>query len=214
LKRLKESGIKIRVQTGIKLLLDKEYVKKANKYFHHMSVGLESLCDFSLKYVNKGFTKDQALKAFSNLRQYMNPTDKVITLNYIYDLPIRHKEDFYEGIDIAREEREKMNSAGFLFDYSWRLFEISSGFADRVIDNKLVVRTNINDSNLSGRALISRYFIEKETKNFNWDKIGLFAIPFKRFDNKGNELPPDYELFRERYCNFYEKKTTHSLYQV
>ena len=202
LKKLKDEGIKIRVQSGIKLLLDPEYVKKASKYFHHMALGLESLSDFSLKYINKGFTKEQALMAFSNLRKYFDPTGKVISLNYIYDLPIRNKEDFYDGIDTSKSVREKMRSAGFSFDYSWRLFEISSGFADNIIDNRLVTRTNINDNNLSGRTIISRYFIEKETKNFDWNKLGLFTIPFKRFDIDGNELPPDYKLFRERYCDF------------
>jgi hypothetical protein len=100
------------IYTGILLLKNREYIDFLNRYIDCLLIGLESTSDFSLNYINKGYTSRDIRAAVDNIIRYL---DRRISLeiSIILDLPAENEEDAKKNYRDVRDIKQKLTDAGF-----------------------------------------------------------------------------------------------------
>jgi len=187
LQNLVDSNVKISIFTGIKALQNKKYIKKINKYMNYLRIGLESLSDFSLDYINKGYNYKDIQDTVVSIKNNMN-RDIVMTFNLILDLPEKSEKDVILNYERASQLKNELREAGFTTHHSSRLLVVPKWDQERLIDNKYLT-INTQNKNISGRYLIFNYF--KELNILTDDLYKDALLPLLRYDEKGNELKSD-----------------------
>lgn len=196
LQDLSKKGIKSEIYTGIHLLKNKEHIENINKYVSQLRIGLETTSDFSLKYVDKGYSSKDIDKALDTMIKYM---DKNISLsiNIILDLPDRSKEDVIKNYQKVVEIKNKLISSGFKnFCFNIKLLQVGASIKNKFVDNKFVRCALPDEEDISGRYVLWKIFrdlgIASET---SFNKV---VAPLKRFDIEGKVIPSDLELVPDK----------------
>lgn len=187
---LVKNGIKIVIFSGIQSLLDKKYIDNVNKYVSAIKLGMESFSDFSLNYVNKGYTYDDVKKAKEVLIKDVN-NDIFILGNIIIDLPVKNRQDAIQNYERAWNFKRDIRDAGFDFNFSSKLLTIGKETIEQFCDGKSMM-LNETEKNISGRYLLFKYF--RETGISKDDIYKKMSYPLLRIDDKGKELPTDFDM--------------------
>jgi len=192
LKILKDNRVKSSTFTGIKLLTNDKYAANIAKYFDGIKIGMESVNDFTLKRINKGYNKTEILKAMDNIKKYFHKNTH-IGVNIIIDLVALSEEEVLKNYTILMDIKRDMIDNGFkYFFYSFHFLNIPHSHTHKMIDGDLI-RINNDEQSITGK-----YFIREILKKGNiyvpreiWETL---KQDYKRFDINGNEMKPDIDI--------------------
>lgn len=203
LQGLVDNGIKISIFSGIQSFLDRDYIKKINKYITAIKFGLESTDDFALNYIAKGYGTEDVLKIFDNFVKYTNKDITVIT-TLMFDLPYLTEKDFHDHIDRAYMLKENMIEAGFSgFEYNFSALSVIPFLENKMIDGKFLKTTTLDDEYLVGRSVVWNYV----TKLGLDPKLSMMnTLPIRRFDKDGKPMLPDAQLIPKDKAEFIAKE--------
>lgn len=194
-KVLKEHGIRIEIYTGVQLLKNIQYVKKINKYISRIYVGVESLDAFSLKYINKGFTPEDVLKAFDNIINICDPKLEV-HLFLMIDLPIQSRSDVVVNYEKIYSLKQKLLNNNFQVGMLPKLLEINRDLlGDDFIDNNFLRVADHDSQFLSGRYIIWKMF-----EDFGIAERSIYrdrTTPLERYGIDGRIIPSDLFLISD-----------------
>lgn len=195
-KVLKEQGIRIEIYTGIQLLKNIQYVKKIEKYISRIYVGVESLDDFSLKYINKGFTSQDVLKAFDNIMNICDPKLEV-HLFLMIDLPIQNRFNVVTNYEKIYNLKQKLLNNNFQVGMLPKLLEVNRDLlGNDFIDNKFLRVANHDSQFLSGRYIIWKMFEDLgiAERSIYRDR----TTPLERYGTDGSVIPSDLFLISDK----------------
>ena len=170
LKILKDNNKHVSIFSGIKLLKNNRYLDNVIEYVDYIKVGVEGGTDFSLSYMNKGYTVDDVYDVFSTI------PDITISFNIIVDFPQRNEKEIIKNYETALEWKRILNNVQVVGP-SLALFD------ERCIDGKFIRKT---EKATSGR-------------NYIFDSLNIECdnIPFDRYDEDGNILKSDFDIVPE-----------------
>jgi len=186
-KILKEHKIKIEIYSGIHMLKNIPYIKKVNKYINSISLGVESFDNFSLKYINKGYNRNDINKAFENVSKYCSDLEVVMML--MMDLPVKRKEDVIENYKNIKITKEKLNANGINVHMIPKLLEISWALRKTFPDNQFLKVVSPDAKDISGRYIIWQALEELGVVDRKVYKSR--TTPFKRYGSDGNVIKSD-----------------------
>jgi len=205
LKKLVKNDIKITIYSSINNLLDKKYLEKLNKYISVIKVGMESMDDFALNYIDKGYRKEDIIRSFDQIKKYLRK-NIIISINMISDLPYLSESDFLKNIDLLYNLKEHMNEKGFTFGYFFSALNIPPGLENKLIDGKFLKKTTLDDEYLAGRSIVWNYLA---TLGLDPKLSTLYTVPYRRYDKDGSPMLNDSRLISDDKTSFILK---HILY--
>ena len=187
MRNLRKNGIIIYVLSGILSFNSKEYLKNINEYVDEVGMGLECANDFSLSYVNKGYTWEDIKRSIENMNRYLSK-DKDIRYLSITDLVCKDKENIIENYRNLVVMKDMLNGYGFEnINFSFTPLQIfpSVGIAEET--PFLKVKDTENPSGM--------WYVYNYLKQFglNIDVPKDLMMPFERYDINGNLLLSDFE---------------------
>lgn len=131
----------ITIYTGITLLKNKDYIEFVNKYVNCLLIGLESTSDFSLKYVNKGYTHKDVKLAFDNVIRYLD-RKVFLEISIILDLPCKDKNDVRANYEKIEYIKQRLLDEGFNAAVHMNTLSISPNLELILIKNGLLRYSN------------------------------------------------------------------------
>ena len=186
-KILTEHDIKIEIYSGIHLLRNPVYVKKIDKYIDSISLGIESFDNFSLKYINKGYTLKDINNALNNVIEYCSDLQVVMML--MMDLPIRSSSAIIHNYELIKEAREKLENNGLRVYMLPKLLEVNWNLRKTFLDNKYLRLADRQSKHISGRYVIWKAL--EELGIVDSDLYQDRTTPLERYDMSGNVLESD-----------------------
>lgn len=192
---LKDNNIKPCVYTGIKLLTNDKYASNMAEYFGGIKMGLESVNDFTLKTINKGYTKKDILIAFNNIKKYFKK-DAYINPNVILDLVSLGENEVLDDFSLLRDIKIDMKENGFdHFFYNFNILCIIKRIKDRILDGKLMVENNDKYKSTTGKFLLRELF-EKGNIHIPKESWATYKQDYKRFGIDGKEMRSDIDIMK------------------
>ena len=202
----------ITVYTGITLLKDKGYIEFLNKYVNCLLIGLESMSDFSLRQVDKGYTGRDIEIAVDNIIKYMN-RDIFLEISIILDLPCKDPEDVKTNYGKIAELKERLTHEGFRVAFHMNILSVFPNL-ELLHTKQGLLRNSDNRSDMdmsTGKNYIINILrkcgmdralqlpsdcVIRDDKNAHNLLYGYISsdVPIVRHDVNGNLLPSDLEL--------------------
>jgi len=184
---LNNNGVEIEVYSGIRMLKNVNYVKKINKYVKSISLGVESMDDFSLKYINKGYDSRDIEIAFDNVAKHCDSLEIVMML--MMDLPVKNEWSIFENYKRIKEQRNKLEENGISIHMLPKLLEVNWKLRETFVDHKYLRIAKENSNNHCGRYIIWKALEELGVVNSNvyTDR----TTPLERYDSQGKMLKSD-----------------------
>jgi len=208
-------GYHITVYTGITLLKDKRYIEFLNNYVDCLLIGLESMSDFSLRQVDKGYTGRDIEIAVDNIIKYMSK-DIFLEISIILDLPAKDSEDVHTNYRKIAELKERLTSEGFKVAFHMNILSVFPNL-ELLHTEKGLLRSSDNQSDMdisTGKNYIINILREcgmdrplqlpsdcviRDEDNAHNLLYGYISsdVPVVRYDVNGNVLPSDLALMDE-----------------
>ena len=205
----------ITVYTGITLLKDKRYIKFLNKYVNCLLIGLESMSDFSLRRVDKGYTGRDIHIAVDNIIKYMSK-DIFLEISIILDLPCKDSEDVRTNYRKIAELKERLTHEGFRVAFHMNILSVfpnlellhteagllrsSDNQSDMGISTgKNYIINNLRKCGMDRALQLPSNCVIMDEDNAHNLVYGYISsdVPIVRHDVNGNILPSDLELMDE-----------------
>jgi len=199
LKRMANDGFYISIFSGIKLMSNKKFLEFLNDIkINTICLGLESVNDFSLNYIQKGYGKKEITEMVSQIKKYVNVPINLYTFLMI-DLPINSPDrqtalsDIKRDWDFIANLKKEIVEAGFHCEMAFsplRHFPKTN-----LIDGNLLRHANENQmmyEKLSGLHGLYDYFNRK--LGINIDQIRenkCINEPMVRYLPNGDFLESD-----------------------
>ncbi|MFO7986369.1 MAG: hypothetical protein R6U38_10910 [Desulfatiglandaceae bacterium] len=205
----------ITIYTGIMLLKNKAYIEFINRHVNCLLIGLESTSDFSLKYVDKGYTYADIEMAVDQIIRYLN-RDVFLEISIIVDLPGQDAADIRKNYEQIAALRERLANEGFKVAVHMNILSVfpnlellyqKEGLLTYSLDPKdldtatgknhliHILRKSGMDNPLQ---LPSRCVIKDEDNRYGLTYGYISSdTPVIRYDVNGNRLPSDLELMDE-----------------
>ncbi|MCJ7684138.1 MAG: hypothetical protein MUO68_07555, partial [Desulfobacteraceae bacterium] len=205
----------ITVYTGITLLKDKRYIEFLNRYVNCLLIGLESMSDFSLHQVDKGYTGRDIDIAVDNIIKYMSK-DIFLEISIILDLPCKDSEDVRTNYRKILELKKRLTGEGFKVAFHMNILSVFPNL-ELLHTEEGLLRSSDNQSDMdisTGKNYIinilrkcgmdkalqlpSNYVLRDEENAHNL-LYGYISsdVPVVRYDVNGNVLPSDLALMDE-----------------
>jgi len=205
----------ITVYTGITLLKDKRYIEFLNSHIDCLLIGLESISDFSLHQVDKGYTGRDIEIAVDNIIKHMSK-DIFLEISIILDLPCKDSEDVKTNYRKIAELKERLAGEGFGVAFHMNILSVFPNM-ELLYTKAGLLRTSENQSDMNfstGKNYIistlrqcgmdrplqlpSDCVLRDEQNRYNL-LYGYISsdVPIVRYDVNGNLLPSDLELMDE-----------------
>lgn len=102
----------ITIYTGIMLLKNRRYIEFINRHVNCLLIGLESTSDFSLDYVDKGYTYRDIEAALAQIINYLN-RDVFLEISVIVDLPGKDAADIRKNYEQIAALKQRLTDEGF-----------------------------------------------------------------------------------------------------
>lgn len=205
----------ITVYTGITLLKDKQYIDFLNNYVDCLLIGLESMSDFSLRQVDKGYTGRDIEIAVDNIIKYMNK-DIFLEISIILDLPAKGSEDVRTNYRKISELKERLTGEGFRVAFHMNILSVFPNL-ELLHTKEGLLKSSTNHADMN-HATGKNYIInilrkcgmdrplqlpsdcvirdEDNAHNLLYGYISS-DVPVVRYDVNGNALPSDLALMDE-----------------
>ena len=208
-------GYHITVYTGITLLKDKRYIEFLNSYVDCLLIGLESMSDFSLHQIDKGYTGRDIDIAVDNIIKYMSK-DIFLEISIILDLPCKDSEDVQTNYRKIAELKERLTGEGFRVAFHMNILSVFPNL-ELLHTEAGLLKSSRNHSKMdlsTGKNYIistlrqcgmdrplqlpSDCVLRDEQNQYNL-LYGYISsdVPIVRYDVDGNLLPSDLELMDE-----------------
>ena len=159
------------------------------EYFDGMRIGMESVNDFPLQRIRKGYMKKDILKAMENIKKYSHKKS-LICSNIIMNLMSLGEDEILKDYAFLRDMKLDMIQNGFeYFFYNYSNLTISHTIKDKIIDGKLI-RENNEERSTTGNYYI-REVMKKGNIHIPRENWGTLKQDYNRFDVNGNELKSD-----------------------
>jgi len=196
---LRVNGMYISMLIRIPYLKDLTIIDKINKYINMLDIGIESFNDFTLRYINKGYTQRDIFEAFDNMGKYLN-SDIRLNPYLIMDLPYENKDSIINNYEMAIALQGHMEYKGFEFRYTPNLLEITWDTQDKLIDGHYIKKDYKGKS--QGRHIAFQFMEELGII----DEYTYLAQPFQRCGLKGERLESDLYTIPESYTDVFCSK--------
>jgi len=202
------------IYSGILLLKDRDYIDFVNRYVNRLLIGLESTSDFSLKYVNKGYTHQDIEVAIDHIINYLD-RDIFLEISVILDLPSKDDNDVKRNYRDLYDMKQRLVQAGFKVGIhmnilsilpNLELLSLDNGFLKRSDDkSKMDISSGKNFLNhLLRQAGMDRpsllpsdcFILDQYSRDLHYGFISS-DIPVIRYDIHDNVLPSDLHLMDE-----------------
>lgn len=205
----------ITVYTGITLLKNKNYIDFINDHVNCLLIGLESASNFSLNYINKGYTYEDIETAVKNIIKYLNK-NIFLEISIILDLPCEDANDVAANYKKIAEIKERLTGEGFKVGIHMNILSTFPNL-ELLYMKESLLRKSENNSNL-GLSSGKNYLIGSlrqvgmdnpsslpsgsvimDKHNLHNLQYGYISsdVPIVRYDTGGNVLPSDLELIDE-----------------
>ena len=187
LKRLRKSGYKIKVLSGIISFMSESYLNDINHYVDEVGVGLESTSDFSLDYIIKGYKWSDIKLSVENMKKYLD-RDKVIRYLVIVDLVTKNQNDIVQNYKNMAVMKNRLIEYGFeKIQFSLTPLQIfpSVGIAENTKYLKMK----------SSKSVSGMWYVYNRLRKAGVE-VNLsekLMMPFERYDTDGNLLLSDFE---------------------
>jgi len=208
------SDYDITIYTGITLLKSKPYIEFINDYVNCLLIGLESTSDFSLDYIDKGYTYEDIKEAINNIINYLD-RKIFLEISLIMDLPSRDGRDIENNYRKISEIKERLISEGFKVGFHLNILSVFPNLELLYPEDGLLRRSNnLADMGCStGKSyLISllrqsgmdnppqlpsgSVLVDEHTPGLQYGYVSS-DVPIVRYDIDGNVLPSDLTLIDE-----------------
>lgn len=199
LNKLSEDGFEISIFSGVKLMSNRKFLKFLNGInISTVCLGLESVNDFSLEYIKKGYGRKEVDYMFSQIRKYMTKNFCLFTF-IMTDLPRNSKNkkaaiaEIRDDWNYLAEFKNKILDAGYRSEMAFSPLREFPG--TQMIDNNLmrIAREDqMSYKQLSGLFGLYDYFNKK--LGINVDQIiqnRCINEPFVRHVANGDFLESD-----------------------
>jgi len=208
------SDYDITIYTGITLLKSKPYIEFINDYVNCLLIGLESTSDFSLDYIDKGYTYKDIKEAINNMINYLDRRI-FLEISIIIDLPSRDGGDIENNYRKISEIKERLISEGFKVGFHLNILSVFPNLELLYPEDGLLRRSN-NPADMgcsTGKSyLISlltqsgmdnppqlpsgSVLVDEHTPGLQYGYVSS-DVPIVRYDIDGNVLPSDLTLIDE-----------------
>lgn len=208
------SDYDITIYTGITLLKSKPYIEFINDYVNCLLIGLESTSDFSLDYIDKGYTYKDIKEAINNMINYLDRRI-FLEISIIIDLPSRDGGDIENNYRKISEIKERLISEGFKVGFHLNILSVFPNLELLYPEGGLLRRSN-NPADMgcsTGKSyLISlltqsgmdnppqlpsgSVLVDEHTPGLQYGYVSS-DVPIVRYDIDGNVLPSDLTLIDE-----------------
>ncbi|MFP3910993.1 MAG: hypothetical protein ACLFUT_02850 [Desulfobacteraceae bacterium] len=205
----------ITVYTGIMLLKNKRYIEFINRHVNCLLIGLESASDFSLRYVDKGYTYADIEIALDQVIKYLN-RDVFLEISIIVDLPGRDAAHIRQNYERIAALKQRLTEEGFKVAVHMNILSVfpnlellyqEDGLLRYSFDqNDLNNATGKNylihilrESGMDRPLQLPSHCVIKDEDNRYGLTYGYISsdTPVIRYDVHGNRLPSDLELMDE-----------------
>lgn len=206
----------ITVYSGIKLLQDEAYLRFINRTCNCLLIGLESVSDFSLQSVRKGYGAADIERTLEKILHHLSK-DVFLEISVILDLPARDREDVRVGYRRLGEIKERLEGAGFKVGLHLNILSVFPNmellhqeggllraFPDRGSGEGGSGRNYLvhllRSSGMGGRSRLPRQTLLRDAAQAPDVHYGYLSydIPVVRYDIAGKELPSDLEIIAEQ----------------
>lgn len=188
---LKANGKRPSVFAGIQLLSNHRYAANMAEYFGGIRIGLESINDYALKKIKKGYDTSQVRKAFENIKKYFSK-DTYICTNIIMDLVSLGEDEVVKDYAVLKDIKTEMREHGFRgFFFNPNILSIYKKTKRNMIDGKLMVENDGDPTTGSFRML---EMFSMGNINMTKKEWSLYTQDYKRFDVNGNEMRSDVDI--------------------
>jgi len=177
------------VCTGVKELLNESYVNNLFSCNEKITlvVGFDFLNEFSLKFMNKGYTIKDFFRVLNILKKYQNKynTKLFMKANRIIDAPMDYKWREKEEDENLKKMKKIFSEYGTYIDCRYNQMIYPGSYLD-VHTSKYYLKTdNHQDKNISGAIHGLLYSL----KNYSLlDEMKYFVKPFIRYDEDGQVI--------------------------
>ncbi len=208
------SDYDITIYTGITLLKTKSYIGFVNDYVNCLLIGLESTSDFSLDYINKGYTYKDIKAAINNIIKHLDRR-VFLEISVILDLPFRDREDLEINYTRIAEIKERLIGEGFKVGVHLNILSLFPNLELIVPKDGLFRRSrdlSHMDRSTGKSYLISLLrqvgmdnppqlpagvvMVDGHTPDLPYGYVSS-DVPIVRYDVDGNVLPSDLDLIDE-----------------
>ncbi|HEY3356638.1 MAG TPA: hypothetical protein VGQ83_25530 [Polyangia bacterium] len=203
----RRAPVRVTVYSGVRLLCDPEYVKRANRCADGLRVGVESGSDFALAQIRKGFRFADTERAAQNLIDHFD-RDKELNFLIVYDLPHESAADVRRGFARLCDLTARLRAAGFR-----RV--VVSGFPLLGFPGTDVLTTSplleprppaeLPDEELSGAWILQRWYEQAHGVRLP-ATLDAIMTPFRRRGRDGAVLPSDLRLLDQATVDFLEDR--------
>jgi len=205
---------KLSIFTGVPFLKRADFIDNINKYNIDMILlGMESVNDFSLKMISKGYRFNDIQEAFTMMKNRMKRNINLATM-LILDLPSKNRDEIDENFNkIVNMKADMFNEGFYRFNYSIGLLQINPGI-NEIVDGKYIRLTDGPSEQSSGESYLTHLIRETGFVGHLPDGLNLH---FERFDEDGNHLPTDLKLIdheKLRYIFLEEGKENENTYKT
>lgn len=208
------SDYDITIYTGITLLKNKSYIDFINGYVNCLLIGLESTSDFSLHYINKGYTYKDIREAINNIIKYLN-RKIFLEISVILDLPFRDKKDMEANYRKIAGIKERLRSEGFKVGIHLNILSLFPNM-ELIYSKDGLLRRSRDPSRMdqsTGKSYLidllrqsgmdnpphlpsGSILVDNHTPDLQYGYLSS-DVPIVRYDINGNVLPSDLELIDE-----------------
>jgi len=201
LRGLTEEGFEVSIYTGVKLLNNEKYLDFVNESnMGRLCIGIESLSNYALEYINKGYTFYNIASMIEKLRERLNKDITPIFL-IMCDLPVsstRRIRTMYRALYYMRHELASAgigNGVGCQFNLS----PLRHYPKTNLIDGN-VLRHADNREDLIGVLGLYEYFHEK--LDINIDEVrntNVLNQPMHRYLPSGEKIKSDIHYVDKKF---------------
>ena len=220
---------RIAVFAGVLLMKKKDHIEFLNKYVNTILFGLETVSDFALKNIKKGYTWNDIQEAVDQMIRHMD-RNIFLEISTILDLPFRDEEDVQTNYQRIIEIKERLEEAGFgvgihmnilsLFPNLELLTQKPSYFriSDRKEDMEHSTGKNyfihlVKQAGMDAPLLLPSGELIADKENPAGLDYGFLSsdLPVIRYDVKGKILPSDLNLLDKEVIKGILKRKTKRL---
>ncbi len=205
----------ITVYSGIRFLNNRNYIDFVNKNVDCLLIGLESTSDFSLNYINKGYTCEDIEKAVDNMVKHMD-RKVFLELSVIMDLPCRDEDDVKVNYRRIAGIQDRLLDEGFNVGIhlnilgvipNQELLHVGDGLLKRGMEPGDMKRSTgknymvslLKEAGMENQSLLPNNELLLDEDNQHGLQYGYISydVPVLRYDINGKLLPSDLHLIEK-----------------
>jgi hypothetical protein len=190
--------------SGVRLLLDPDYVRTANRCLDGLRIGVESGADATLAAIHKGFTFADLERVATNLIDGFD-REKELTLLIVYDLPHASAAEVRAGFARLVALKTRLLQAGFqrvvVSGFPLLAFPDTALLASPLLEARPAAE--LDDDELAGGWVLHRWYERRHGVTLP-PALAHLMTAYRRRAADGAVLPPDFRILDQATVDFLE----------